>query len=76
MLIKNGIKLQFYMREKMASTGGCVELLDEIPDKKHFLAIMDDWMVHSKEKDHSIALLKTLIRMGLQISPKMCLIFR
>ena len=28
------------------------KVLDEIPDRLHFLAIMDDWMIHSKRKDH------------------------
>ena len=39
-------------------------VLDEIPDRKHILAIMDDCMIHSKRKDHLthlIALLKALI---------------
>ena len=42
------------------------KVLDEIPDIKHFLAIMDDCMIHSKRKDHLnhlIALLKALIGM-------------
>ena len=28
------------------------KVLDEIPDRKHFLAIMDDCIIHSKRKDH------------------------
>ena len=46
------------------------KVLDEIPDRKHLLAIMDDCMIHSKKKDHLnhlIALLKVLIRNGLKI---------
>ena len=38
------------------------KVLDEIPDRKHFLAIMDGCMIHSKRKDylnHLIVLLKT-----------------
>ena len=49
------------------------EVLDEIPYRKHFLAIMDDCMIHSKRKDHLthfIALLKALIRNGLKIYPR------
>ena len=41
------------------------KVLDEIPDRKGFLAIMDDCMIHSKRKDHSnhlTALLKAFIR--------------
>ena len=51
------------------------KVLDEIPNRKHFLAIMDDCMIHSKRKDHLIhliALLKALIRNGLKISPRKC----
>ena len=51
---------------------------DEIPDRKHFLAIMDDCMIHSKRTDHLthlIALLKALIRNGLKISPRKCQLF-
>ena len=55
------------------------KVLDEIPHRKHFLAIMDDCMIHSKRKDHLthlIALPKALIRNGLKISPKKCQLFR
>ena len=55
------------------------EVLDEIPDRKHFLAIMDDCMIHSKRKDHLnhlIALHKALIRNGLKIPPRKCLLFQ
>ena len=55
------------------------KVLDEIPNRKHFLAIMDDCMIHSKRKDHLthlVALLKALIRNGLKISPKKCQLFR
>ena len=51
------------------------KVLDEIPDRKHFLAIMDDCMIHSNRKyhfNHLVALLKALIRNGLKISPRKC----
>ena len=54
-------------------------VLDEIPDRKHHLAIMDDCLIHSKRKEHLkhvTALLKALIRNGLKISPKKCMLFR
>ena len=54
------------------------KVLDEVPDRKHSLATMDDCMIHSKRKDHLnhlIALLKALIRNGLQISPRKCQLF-
>ena len=46
---------------------------------KHFLAIMDDCMIHSKRKDHLnhlIALIKALIRNGLKVSPRKCQLFQ
>ena len=49
------------------------------PQTKHHLAYMDDCLVHSKEKDHLyhiVALLKALIKHGLKISPKKCVLFR
>ena len=55
------------------------KVLDEIPDRKHHLAIMDDCLVHSKEKDHMKhleALFKALKSNGLKISPKKCQLFR
>ena len=36
------------------------KVLDEIPNKKHFLAIMDDCMIHSKRKDHLTHLIALL----------------
>ena len=51
------------------------KVLDEIPDQKHLLAIMDDCMIHSKRKDHFnhlIAFLKALSQNGLKISPRKC----
>ena len=55
------------------------KVLDEIPNRKHFLAIMDDCMIHSKRKDHLnhlIALLKALTKNGLKISPRKCHLFQ
>ena len=56
------------------------KVLDELPNRKHFLAIMDDCMIHSKKKKdhltHLIALLKALIRNGLKKSPRKCQLFR
>ena len=50
------------------------KVLQEIPNyRKNHLAIMDDCLVHSKQKDHMshlINLFKALIRNGLKISPK------
>ena len=49
------------------------------PQTKHHLAYMDDCLVHSKKKDHLyhiVALLKALIKHGLKISPKKCVLFR
>ena len=49
------------------------------PQTKHHLAYMDDRLVHSKKKDHLyhiVALLKALIKHGLKISPKKCVLFR
>ena len=54
------------------------KVLDEIPDRQHFLAVMDDCMIHSKRKDHLnhlVALLKALIRNGLKIYPRKCQLF-
>ena len=54
-------------------------VLDQIKDRQHHLAIMDDCLVHSKAKDHLyhlIALFKALIRNGLKISPRKCQLFR
>ena len=49
------------------------------PQTRHHLAYMDDCLVYSKKKDHLyhiVALLKTLIKHGLKISPKKCVLFR
>ena len=47
--------------------------------RKHYLAIMDDIMIHSKQNDHMslvVRLFKALIRNGLKISPKKCQLFK
>ena len=55
-------------------------VLEEIPNyRKHYLAIMDDIMIHSKHNDHMslvVKLFKALIRNGLKISPKKCQLFK
>ena len=56
-------------------------VLDGLPPKsrKHHLAIMDDILTHSKQKDHTrelVNLFKALIKAGLKISPKKCQFFR
>ena len=55
------------------------KVLNEIPDRQHHLAIMDDCLVHSKKRDHLkhlTALFKALLNNGLKISPKKCQLFR
>ena len=51
------------------------QVLDQIEYQKHFIAIMDDVLIHSKRKDHMkhiVALLEATIMNGLKISPKKC----
>ena len=55
------------------------QVLEEIQDRKHYLAIMDDLLIHSRQKDHLDhlkALFKALIKNGLKISPKKCQFFK
>ena len=55
------------------------KVLDEIPNRKHFLAIMDDCMIHSNGRDHLrhlITLLKALSRNGIKIYPSNCHLFQ
>ena len=55
------------------------QVLDEIPNRQHYLAIMDDCLIHSKRKDHLEYLtnfFKAIINNGLKISPKKCQLFR
>ena len=54
------------------------QVLDQIEYRKHFIAIMDDVLIHSKHKDHMkhiVALLEATIKNGLKISPKKCQLF-
>ena len=54
------------------------QVLDQIEYRKHFIAIMDDVLIHSKRKDHMkhiVALLEATIKNGLKISPKKCQLF-
>ena len=54
------------------------QVLDQIEYRKHFIAIMDDVLLHSKCKDHMthiVALLEATIKNGLKISPKKCQLF-
>ena len=51
------------------------KVLDEISDRKRFLSIMDDCMIHSKRKDHLnhlIILLRAYIGNELKIPPREC----
>ena len=55
------------------------KVLDDMPDRKHHLAIMDDCMIHSDHKSHLghlVSLFKALQKNGLKISPKKCQLFR
>jgi hypothetical protein len=57
------------------------KVLDEIPAKhrSHFLAIMDDIIIHSMQEDHKKhlkILFRALDKYGLKISPKKCQLFR
>ena len=55
-------------------------ILQEIPDyRKNHLAIMDDILTHSKRVDHIghlIDLFKAIMRNGLKISPRKCMLFK
>ena len=56
------------------------KVLQEISDhRKNYLAIMDDYLVFSKKKNHlkhMTDLFKALIRNGLKISPRKCKLFK
>ncbi len=55
------------------------QVLDKVENRKHYLAIMDDLLVHSKQKDHAEylkRLFQALIKNGLKISPKKCQFFK
>ena len=50
-------------------------VLDELPNRQHHLAIMDDCLIHSKRKIHTeelVYLFEALRKYGLKISPKKC----
>ena len=54
-------------------------VMEGLPDKSKYIAIMDDILIHSKKKSHSERiedLLKAIIRHGLKLSPKKCQFFR
>ena len=54
-------------------------VMESLPDKTKYIAIMDDILVHSKKKKHTERvedLLKALISHGLKLSPKKCQFFR
>ena len=54
-------------------------VLEDLPNREHHLAIMDDCLVHSKKADHQYEielLFIALIKNGLRMSPKKCLFFR
>ena len=55
------------------------KVLDNLPDRKHHMAIMDDCLVHSSYKSHEwhlVNLFKALIDNGLKISPRKCQFYR
>ena len=54
-------------------------ILDNVEDRDHHVAIMDDCMTHSVREDHTKHLkdlFKALIKQGLKISPRKCQFFR
>ena len=53
-------------------------MLDQVENRKHYLAIIDDLLVHSKQQDHMeyLKLFQALIKNGLKISPKKCQFFK
>ena len=54
-------------------------VMEKMPFPENYIAIMDDLLVHSKEKDHIDRIrdmLKALIEHGLKLSPKKCQFFR
>ena len=53
--------------------------LSELEDKKKYIAIMDDLLIHSTKGDHwklSQQLLKSMCKNGLRLSPKKCQLFK
>ena len=53
-------------------------ILSELEDKKKYIAIMDDLLIHSTKVDHWIKeqLLKSMCKNGLRLSPKKCQLFK
>ena len=54
-------------------------VLDELPNQKHHVAIMDDCLVHSKKSNHTqelVHIFQVLINNGLKISPIKCQFYR
>ena len=54
-------------------------ILSELEDKKKYIAIMDDLLIHSTRADHwklLEQLLKSICKNGLRVSPKKCQLFK
>ena len=54
-------------------------ILNELEDKKKYIAIMDDLLIHSTKADHwklLEQLLKSMCKNGLRLSPKKCQLFK
>ena len=54
-------------------------ILSELEDKKKYIAIMDDLLIHSTRVDHwklLEQLLKSMCKNGLRLSPKKCQLFK
>ena len=54
-------------------------ILSELEDKKKYIAIMDDMLIHSTRVDHwklLEQLLKSMCKNGLRLSPKKCQLFK
>ena len=54
-------------------------ILSEVEDKKKYIAIMDDLLIHSTKVDHwklLEQLLKSMCKNGLRLSPKKCQLFK
>ena len=51
-------------------------ILNELEDKKKYIAIMDDLLIHSTKADHWKQLLKSMCKNGLRLSPKKCQLFK
>ena len=54
-------------------------ILSELEDKKKYITIMDDLLIHSTKVDHWKLLeqfLKSMHKNGLRLSPKKCQLFK